>query len=131
MVSRSKLKLALSAEKGVDLKKVKEKRRHKAALKQKRNTADQGKHGAEVEEEEWEEVDDDDENDGDEDAGEGGHGVTLLGGAGALDDDDDNDEEEESEDEVSGGVRLRLRSQFAIYMMIIWLMRHTRLICRC
>jgi rRNA-processing protein EBP2 len=36
MVTKSKLKLALAAEKGVDFKKLKEKKKHKEALKRKR-----------------------------------------------------------------------------------------------
>ena len=39
MVTKSKLRLALAAEKGVDFKKLKQEKKHKAALKRKRAEA--------------------------------------------------------------------------------------------
>ncbi len=68
MVTKSKLKMALAAEKGVDFKKLHLKNKEKAARKGKAK-----KNGGEVQpvdgkkvEEEWEDVEEDDEEEGDE-----------------------------------------------------------------
>lgn len=56
MVTKSKLKIALAADKGVDFKKLNQKKKQKAAAKNKSKKSD-GK-GKKVEEE-WEDVDED------------------------------------------------------------------------
>lgn len=74
MVTKSKLKMAIAAEKGVDFKKLKQERKRKEALKQK------AQRGAEKEEEEEEEAGDssnDDEEDEDDDADENENGVCI------------------------------------------------------
>ncbi|GJN86121.1 rRNA-processing protein and EBNA1-binding protein ebp2 [Purpureocillium lilacinum] len=61
MVTKSKLRLALAAEKGVDFKKLKQEKKHKAALKRKRAEA-----GPEDQEPEPEEPEDEESADGEE-----------------------------------------------------------------
>jgi rRNA-processing protein EBP2 len=63
MVRKSKLKMALAAEKGVDFKKVHLKKKEKAAKKGKaeKHGGDAGPTNGRVEEE-WEDVEDEDEN---------------------------------------------------------------------
>lgn len=65
MVTKSKLRLALAAEKGIDFNKLKQQRKHKEALKRKMAQRD----AKEEEEEEVDEVEDDEEDD-DEDEDE-------------------------------------------------------------
>ncbi|KAI1076065.1 eukaryotic rRNA processing protein EBP2-domain-containing protein [Whalleya microplaca] len=81
-MAKSKLKLALAAEKEVDFKKLKEKKKHKQRVKSKQKTA--GKHGGAPhgeDDDDWEGVDEDDEE-------------TADGGA-PIDDSEDEQEDEE------------------------------------
>lgn len=82
MVTKSKLKMALVSEKGVDFKKLKEKKKEKAAKKTKaQKSGDKAKSKGEDAEQEWEDFDDE----------MNGNGVDLS-------------EEASGSDEVEGGI---------------------------
>jgi len=96
MVTKSKLRMALAAEKGVDFKKLKEKRKAKA-----RKKAEQQKRGADSSDEEQEEkeveaVDEDEESEDEEGDEEFGNGVNLDG----IDDSDTSDSSVDMEERI-------------------------------
>ncbi|OAQ85327.1 rRNA processing protein [Purpureocillium lilacinum] len=86
MVTKSKLRLALAAEKGVDFKKLKQEKKHKAALKRKRAEA-----GPEDQEPEPEEPEDEESAEGEEEGEDEDVQATLN-----LDGVDDSDTSESS-----------------------------------
>ncbi|CAK7202383.1 rRNA-processing protein EBP2 [Sporothrix eucalyptigena] len=94
-MGRSKLKVALAAHKGTDFKKLKEKKKYKAALKEKSNKAgsrnndeDDDDEDEEEDDEEWEDEQDDSE---DEDEVRG----TLIDDEASEDEDEEEDEDDE------------------------------------
>ncbi|PNY18317.1 rRNA-processing protein EBP2 [Tolypocladium capitatum] len=82
MVTKSRLRMALAADKGIDFKKLKQEKKHKAALKQKR-AKDEQDGGAPLK---------DDDEDGDE--------LNEAGEAEEDRDDDEDDEDEDDEEEI-------------------------------
>ncbi|KAI2623154.1 Ebp2-domain-containing protein [Hypoxylon sp. NC1633] len=95
-MGKSKLKVALAAEKGVDFKKLKEKKKHKERVK-KRQEREEKQGGApksddvEGDDEDWEGVDEDEEDDN-----EGG--APIIDDEAEEDEDDDDDGEEVDEE---------------------------------
>ncbi|KAI0009005.1 eukaryotic rRNA processing protein EBP2-domain-containing protein [Xylariaceae sp. FL0662B] len=86
-MGKSKLKLALAAEKEVDFKKLKEKKKHKQRVKHKQQTAGQHRGAAEVDNDgDWEGVDEDEDN------ADGGAPIAER-------EDQDNSEDEQGEEE--------------------------------
>ncbi|RYP48217.1 hypothetical protein DL769_011227 [Monosporascus sp. CRB-8-3] len=85
----SKLKAALAREKGVDYKKIKQKKKYKEAIKNKRKKAE--KNGGAAGRGDSDDSEDDDWEDEDQDSDEGGAAVE--------DDDEEEDDDEDEEDE--------------------------------
>ncbi|OTB18084.1 hypothetical protein K445DRAFT_314897 [Daldinia sp. EC12] len=84
-MGKSKLKVALAAEKGVDFKKLKQKKKHKERVK-KRQEKEPKNGGADHEEDsDWEGVNEDEDE--------------IEGGAGLIDDEAEEDDEEEDEED--------------------------------
>lgn len=81
-MGRSKLRVALAAEKGTDFKKLKEKKKYKAALKEKAKKAGRGKDDDEEEDEEEDEEQDEERN-------------ALIDDEASESDDDEEDEDDE------------------------------------
>ncbi|UNI19176.1 rRNA-processing protein EBP2 [Purpureocillium takamizusanense] len=96
MVTKSKLRLALAAEKGVDFNKVKQEKQHKAALKRKRAEVEQEAQDPQPEEpEKGESLDDEDE---DEDEEEDAQATLNLDG---VDDSDTSESSIELEEKIT------------------------------
>ncbi|CAK7269664.1 rRNA-processing protein EBP2 [Sporothrix epigloea] len=89
-MGRSKLKVALAAEKGTDFKKLKEKKKYKAALKEKSKKAAE----EDDDDEDDEDFEDDGEEDDDEESEEGSDLADEASESGEDDEDDEDDEEE-------------------------------------
>ncbi|OTA67911.1 Ebp2-domain-containing protein [Hypoxylon sp. EC38] len=96
-MGKSKLKVALAAEKGVDFKKLKEKKKHKERAKKRQER--EGKRGgasrqdaAEEDDSDWEGVDEEEED------GEDVEGGALIDDEAEEDEDDDSEEDEEDEE---------------------------------
>ncbi|KAI0157897.1 Ebp2-domain-containing protein [Hypoxylon sp. FL1284] len=93
-MGRSKLKVALAADKGVDFKKLKEKKKHKERAKKRHER--EGKHGGAAKSDDAEDDDDDDWEGVDDEEEE-------EGGAPVIDDEaeeDDDDGEEDADDQI-------------------------------
>ncbi|KAL7625798.1 rRNA-processing protein EBP2 [Parahypoxylon ruwenzoriense] len=84
-MGKSKLKVALATEKGVDFKKLKQNKKHKERVK-KRQERETKNGGAPEDDDDWEGVDEEDEDD-------------VEGGALVSDGEEDDDEEEDEDDE--------------------------------
>ncbi|KAI1092265.1 Ebp2-domain-containing protein [Rostrohypoxylon terebratum] len=95
-MGRSKLKVALAAEKGVDFKKLKEKKKHKERTKKRqdrelKNGGAPKPDAADEEDSDWE----------DEDEDEVKNGASIIDGeAEEVDDDEDDEEDDDAEDHI-------------------------------
>ncbi|KAI1377228.1 Ebp2-domain-containing protein [Hypoxylon crocopeplum] len=92
-MGKSKLKVALAADKGVDFKKLKEKKKHKERVKKRQEKDGGARKAAKAEDDDdddWEGVDEDDE---DEDETSGG--AAIIDGEAEEDEDDEGEEDDE------------------------------------